>query len=58
MRILKDLKYEIWYMPDNETVYIYPPIKVRHLRELKVLLSYYDIKISNIVVGRLYENYL
>lgn len=58
MRIFEDLPYEIWYIPDTKTIYIYPPIKVRHLGELRVLLNRAKIEVSNIIVGRLYENYL
>lgn len=57
-RILKDLKYEIWYSPKFETIYIYPPVKVRHLSAIKKYLEYYEISVKNIVIGRLYENYL
>lgn len=58
MRILKDLPYEIWYNPQNYTIYIYPPIKVRHLEEIKTMLKYYSLKIENIVIGRYNEAYL
>lgn len=57
MRILKDYKYEIWYMEDNKTVYIYPPISVYAFKEIKKALSYYNLDIKNIVVGRRYEMY-
>lgn len=58
IRILNDLTVEVWYSYKNQTVYIIPPIKVRHLLELKKMLKYYDLEIKNIVVGRLYEVYL
>lgn len=57
MRILKDLNYEIWYIQSNKTVYIYPPVKVLHLLEIKNMLKYYDLEIDNIVVGRIYDCY-
>lgn len=57
MRILKDYKYEIWYMEDNKTVYIYPPVSVYAFKEIKKALSYYNLDIKNIVVGRRYEMY-
>lgn len=57
MRILKDLKIEIWYSYINKTVYIIPPVKVRHLVDIKKMLKYYNLDIENIVVGRLYEGY-
>lgn len=57
MRILKDYKYEIWYMWDNKTVYIYPPISVYAFKEIKKALSYYNLDIKNIVVGKRYEMY-
>lgn len=58
MRILKDIIYEVYYMEDNKTVYIIPPIKTIHLVELKQMLKYYNLDIKNIVVGRVYESYL
>lgn len=57
MRILKDLKYEVWYMWDNKTVYIYPPVKVLDLIQIRNMLKYYDLDIKNIIVGKRYEMY-
>jgi len=57
MRILKDLNYEVWYIPSNKTVYIYPPVKVLDLLEIKNMLKYYDLEIDNIIVGRIYDYY-
>ena len=57
IRILKDLKIEIWYSYINKTVYIKPPVKARHLVDIKKMLKYYNLDIENIVVGRLYEGY-
>ena len=57
-RIMKDCIYEIWYSAKNKTVYIYPPVKLVHLIDLRERLKYYGLPINNIVVGRLYDNYL
>ena len=57
MRILTDSKYYIYYEPSNKTVYVYPPIKVRHLTELKEALKYYDLEIDNIIVGKRFDTY-
>lgn len=57
MRILKDLKYEVWYNPRNKTIYIYPPVKVEDLIQIRNMLKYYDLDIKNIIVGRRYEMY-
>ena len=57
IRILKDLKVEVWYSKLNKTLYIYPPCKVKYLVEIKQMLKYYNLDIKNIVVGRLYEGY-
>lgn len=57
MRILQDTIYEVWYIKENKTVYIYPPCKVRDLLQIKKMLKYYDLDIKNIVVGRRYEEY-
>jgi hypothetical protein len=53
MRILKDLKYEIYYNKDDKTVYIMPPVKVIHLAEIRTYLKYVALDIKNIVVGRI-----
>ena len=58
MRILKDLKYEVWYNPENKTIYIYPPVKVLDLNYIRVYLKYYNLEIDNIVIGRYNEVYL
>lgn len=57
MKILKDLIYDVYYVKENKTVYIYPPVKVRDLIQIKQMLKYYSLDIENIVVGRMYENY-
>jgi len=53
MRILKGLKYEIYYNEENKTVYILPPVKVIHLNEIRTYLKYVALDIKNIVVGRI-----
>jgi len=58
MRIFKELPYEIYYDLDEKTIYIYPPVKVFHLLELKMLFKRANIEVSNIIVGRPYERYL
>ena len=57
MKILKDLIYDVYYVKENKTVYIYPPVRVRDLIQIKQMLKYYSLDIENIVVGRMYENY-
>lgn len=56
MRILQDFKFDIYYVEENKTIYIYPPVSVYAFKEIKKALKYYDLEIENIVVGRLYEN--
>lgn len=58
IEILTDLQYTIYYSYENNTVYIQPPVKVYHFKEIKKMLEYYDLDIKNIVVGRVYESYL
>lgn len=58
MRILKDLPYEIWYNPQNKNIYIYPPVKVRDLDNIRTYLKYYKLEINNIIIGRYNEVYL
>lgn len=57
MRIFQDLDYEIWYTPQNKTIYIYPPIKTIHLIEIKKILKYYALDIENIIVGKIGDTY-
>ena len=56
MKILQDFKASIYYVEENKTVYIIPPVSVYAFREIKKALKYYNIEVKNIVVGRLYEN--
>jgi len=59
IRILKTLPYEVWYWGYNKTVYIYPPVKVKHLKQFqKYFRTTSKYKVDNIIIGRLYENYL
>lgn len=58
MNILQDLKYQIVYVEEFKTVYIYPPVKVIHINQIRNYLKYYNLDIKNIVVGRPYEELL
>lgn len=35
MRILQDFKYDIYYVEENKTIYIYPPVSVYAFKEIK-----------------------
>ena len=58
IRLLSDTIYKVYYVDSNKTVYILPPVKVKHLKEIRNMLKYYKLDIKNIVVGRVYESYL
>lgn len=56
-RLFRELIYNIYYVEENKTVYIQPPVKVIHLNLIKKRLSHLNLEIDNIVVGRPYEVY-
>ena len=57
IEILSDLQYTVYYSYENKTVYIQPPVKVKHFKEIKKMLEYYDLDIKNIVVGKVNESF-
>ena len=57
IKLFGELIYNVYYCEDNKTVYIQPPVKVVHLSVIKKRLSYTNLDIENIVVGRPYEVY-